>query len=69
MLFQAAAPEQRYRVMQRFYRLDAALIDRFYAGELRYRDHVRLLTGRPPVPITRALACIAERPRRAGAPS
>jgi lycopene beta-cyclase len=69
MLFQAAAPEQRYRVMQRFYRLDASLIDRFYAGELRYRDHVRLLTGRPPVPITRALACIAERPRRAGAPS
>lgn len=69
MLFQAAAPEQRYRVMQRFYRLDAGLIDRFYADELRYRDRVRLLTGRPPVPIAQALACIAERPRRAGAAS
>ena len=67
MLFQAAAPEQRYRVMQRFYRLDAGLIDRFYADELRHRDRLRLLTGRPPVPIAQALACIAERPRGAGA--
>jgi lycopene beta-cyclase len=64
MLFQAAAPDQRYRVMQRFYRLDAALIERFYGARLRYTDRVRLLTGRPPVPITNALACIVERPRR-----
>jgi lycopene beta-cyclase len=64
MLFQAAAPEQRYRVMQRFYRLDAALIERFYGARLRYSDRVRLLTGRPPVPIANALACIVERTRR-----
>jgi lycopene beta-cyclase len=69
MLFEAAAPDQRYRVMQRFYRLDAGLIERFYAADLRALDRVRLLTGRPPVPIVDALACIAERPRRARAAS
>lgn len=65
MLFQAAAPEQRWRVMQRFYRLDAGLIERFYADALRWHDRARILTGRPPVPIAHALACIGERPRRA----
>jgi lycopene beta-cyclase len=62
MLFRAADPSERYRVLEHFYRLDAGLIGRFYAGRLNALDKVRILTGRPPVPVTRAL-----RAMRAGA--
>ena len=55
LLFKAAEPEERYRVLARFYRLDARLIGRFYAGTSTMADKARVLTGRPPVPITRAL--------------
>jgi lycopene beta-cyclase len=56
MLFLAGRPEQRWRVMQRFYRLPAPLIARFYAGRLRLGDKARLLSGKPPVPVAQALA-------------
>jgi lycopene beta-cyclase len=56
MLFLAGRPEQRWRVMQRFYRLPAPLIARFYAGRLRLGDKARLLSGKPPVPVGQALA-------------
>lgn len=55
MLFRAAVPEERYRVLERFYGLAEPLIERFYAGRPTFIDKVRLLTGRPPVPIGRAL--------------
>ena len=58
MLFRAAAPDQRYRVLEHFYRLDAGLIGRFYAGRLRLWDKIRILSGKPPVPISRALAAL-----------
>ena len=58
MLFRAAEPEQRYRVLERFYRLDPALIGRFYAGRSTMMDKARILTGKPPVPIGRALSAI-----------
>ncbi len=58
MLFLAGKPEQRWRVMQRFYRLDARLISRFYAGQLRLGDKVRILSGKPPVPIGEALQAL-----------
>lgn len=58
MLFLAGRPEQRWRVMQRFYRLDAGLISRFYAGRLRLRDKARILSGKPPVPIGEALRAL-----------
>lgn len=61
MLFRAAKPEQRYRIFERFYGLDANLIDRFYGGRLEWRDKVRLLIGRPPVPVGRALRCVWQR--------
>ncbi len=32
MLYRAAEPGQRYRVLERFYRLPGPLIERFYAG-------------------------------------
>ena len=51
MLFRAAAPDQRWRVMQRFYGLPAPLIERFYAGRLGWLDKARILAGKPPVPV------------------
>jgi lycopene beta-cyclase len=59
MLFRAAAPEQRFRVLQRFYRLDPALVQRFYAAESTRLDRLRILAGRPPVPVHRAVRAIA----------
>jgi lycopene beta-cyclase len=55
MLFDAADDEARYVVLQRFYTFPDRLIARFYAGHLQWWDRVRLLSGRPPVPIARAL--------------
>jgi lycopene beta-cyclase len=63
MLFRAAEPKRRYAVMQRFYGLSQSLIQRFYAGRPTLGDRVRILTGKPPVPIRRALKCLRE-PRR-----
>lgn len=61
MLFLAAAPAERWRVLRQFYGRDAALIARFYGGRLRAFDRLRLLSGRPPVPISRGLAAFIER--------
>lgn len=58
MLFEAAAPDERRRVMERFYRLPEPLIERFYAGQTTLADKARILVGRPPVPISRALRCL-----------
>jgi lycopene beta-cyclase len=63
MLFRAAEPDQRYLVFQRFYGLQTALIERFYSGHLQWQDKFRLLTGKPPVPLGRALRCVPERRR------
>jgi lycopene beta-cyclase len=62
MLFRAAEPDRRYQVLSRFYRLSQPLIQRFYAGRSTAGDKLRILAGRPPVPISRALACISEAP-------
>src|SRR5690606_21852634 len=62
MLFLAAAPNQRHMVLQRFYRLPEPLIERFYAGRTTPADMARILVGKPPVPIHRALACLRESP-------
>jgi len=64
MLFRAAAPTQRYRVLERHYRLDADLVQRFYAAESTAADKVRILAGRPPVPVRDAVRAIAHRARR-----
>jgi len=55
MLFRAAEPTERWRILARFYRLDPALIGRFYAGRSSLFDKLRVLVGRPPVPIGRAI--------------
>jgi len=61
MLFRAAEPDQRYRIFERFYGLSDGLIRRFYAGRLKWNDKVRVLIGKPPVPVLRALRCLVER--------
>jgi lycopene beta-cyclase len=58
MLYRAADPEQRYRVLEHFYRLPEALIARFYAGQLDWADKARILSGRPPVPVGKAVRAI-----------
>ena len=55
MLFRAAEPAERYRVLERFYRLDAGLVGRFYAGRSTLFDKARILAGKPPVPLGRAV--------------
>jgi lycopene beta-cyclase len=62
MLFRAAEPARRYKVLERFYRLPTPLIERFYAGEATLGDKLRILSGKPPVPIGRALSCLSEAP-------
>ena len=54
MLFLAATPGQRWRVIERFYGLPAPLVERFYAARLSGFDKVRILAGKPPVPVRAA---------------
>lgn len=61
MMFKAADPDDRYRVLERFYRLPQPLVERFYAGRLTLADKLRILTGRPPVSMRRALAALVIR--------
>jgi len=62
MLFRAARPDKRHLVLQRFYKLPQPLIERFYSGRTSWSDIVRILVGKPPVPIHRAAACLREAP-------
>ena len=59
MLFDAAIPEQRVDIFERFYRLPEGLIERFYSGRSGMTDKARILIGRPPVPIVRAIKALA----------
>lgn len=61
MLFSAAAPEKRHRILERFYRLPESLIERFYAGRSTRRDAIRILAGKPPVPVSAAIASVMGR--------
>jgi lycopene beta-cyclase len=58
MLFLAADPAERYRVLQHFYRLPTVTVNRFYAGRPNAGDKMRILSGRPPVPVGSALKAI-----------
>jgi lycopene beta-cyclase len=61
MLFRAAAPADRYRVLEHFYRLPEAVIARFYAGRSTALDKLRILSGKPPVPVGKALGAMREK--------
>ncbi|MBP2151704.1 lycopene beta-cyclase CrtY [Xanthobacter autotrophicus DSM 597] len=60
MLFRAAAPDRRYAILERFYRLPEDLIARFYGDRLTFKDKARILTGRPPVSVLKAISCLPE---------
>lgn len=63
MLFLAAEPSTRYKVLQRFYKLPVDLIQRFYKGDLKATDWVLILLGKPPVPIKKAIVQLFARSR------
>jgi lycopene beta-cyclase len=58
MLFGAAEPEERYKIFERFYGLSEGLIERFHAGRTNMIDRRRILMGKPPVPIGRAMKAL-----------
>ena len=60
MMFRGCAPDRRYTLLQRFYRMPEPLIERFYAARLTKRDRLRIVTGKPPIPLTAALRCLSE---------
>jgi lycopene beta-cyclase len=62
LMFVAAEPHERLRIMQRFYTLPEPLIRRFYACDLTFADKARILTGKPPISFFRALGVVKERP-------
>ncbi|MGX7894548.1 lycopene beta-cyclase CrtY [Tsuneonella sp. HG222] len=64
MLFGAASDQRRWQIFARFYRLNQGLIERFYAARSTRADRIRILCGKPPVPIGRAVAALtSSRPR------
>lgn len=58
LLFLSDAPENRWRIMSRFYKLSEPLIGRLYAGRSSLPDMARILVGRPPVSFMGALASL-----------
>jgi lycopene beta-cyclase len=58
MLFLAALPDERYRVLERFYEHDEALVGRFYAARPQLRDWMTILSGKPPLPVLRAMSTL-----------
>ncbi len=58
LLFRAGSPELRYRVLERFYRLDEGLIMRLYSARLTAFDKARILVGKPPVPFGKAVRIV-----------
>jgi lycopene beta-cyclase len=61
LLFGAADPEGRYKVLERFYNLPPPLIERFYAGNSTPADKLNILSGKSPVPVGAALASMVGR--------
>tara|TARA_R110001606_G_scaffold101487_3_gene222880 strand:- start:5771 stop:6946 length:1176 start_codon:yes stop_codon:yes gene_type:complete len=54
-LFLGADPEKRYKTLEHTYAKDEQLLARFYAGKSTKLDQASLLTGKPPIPISRAI--------------
>lgn len=48
LLFCAYPPGERWHILERFYRMPEATIERFYALQTTAADRARLLVGRPP---------------------
>ncbi|MEM6763022.1 MAG: lycopene beta-cyclase CrtY [Pseudomonadota bacterium] len=61
MLFLAGEPENRHQVLARFHKLPQTLIERFYAGHLPRAYQLRILMGKPPVPLMAAVRVVPEK--------
>ncbi|MEL6876885.1 MAG: lycopene beta-cyclase CrtY [Pseudomonadota bacterium] len=61
MLFFAPDPDKRVDIFQRFYTLREGLIERFYAARSNRLDKARVLWGKPPVTIPRAMVALTKR--------
>jgi lycopene beta-cyclase len=60
MLFLAARDEERREVLQRFYEHDDDLVGRFYAARPKLRDWQQILSGKPPIPVLRAITTLVK---------
>jgi lycopene beta-cyclase len=60
LLFRAAEAGNRWKVLRRFYGLSEPLVRRFYSGNSTALDKLRILAGKPPVPIHLALRQLRE---------
>jgi lycopene beta-cyclase len=56
LLFKGAKPDERYRVLERFYGMSDGLVRRFYAGQSTMADRARILIGKPPISVRRAVS-------------
>lgn len=54
-LFLGADPDKRYKTLEHSYAKSEPLLARFYAGNSTLMDKIQLLTGKPPIPISRAI--------------
>ena len=55
LMFLGSDERHRKNIFERFYSLPTSTIERFYAGRSRWIDRLRLLIGKPPIPISAAL--------------
>ncbi len=63
MMFIAATPAERVRILERFYRLPSALIDRFFAARLTMADKALIMmymAAKPPLPFFKAVGVVSE---------
>ena len=60
MLFMASEAPLRYLIMQKFYEQPIDTVERFYSGRSTWTDRLRILSGRPPVPVAKALRSFSE---------
>jgi lycopene beta-cyclase len=58
MLFLAGRPEARHEVLAHFYRLPDRLVGRFYGERLSWADKLRIVSGKPPVPMHTAIRAV-----------
>ncbi len=64
MMFRASMPNERYKVLERFYTLKPGLIERFYSGKTTGGDKARILSGKPPVPVGKAIRALRPRTKK-----
>lgn len=60
MLFRACEPQNRYKILENFYRQPDRIIEHFYKGQLSAGEKIRMFLNKPPVPVRNALGCLWE---------